>query len=79
MPLKNGYDIPEGVVGGQSFVVWQTFYDGRPQGGKECADTSEEAEEAGRERVAGLKAGFCGYPTYLYPDPSLWEIRLWEG
>ena len=70
-------DSVSGFIVGGAYVGWQVVYDGRPQGSKEYADTTDEAEQAGRNRIAALKAEHCGYPCYLYADPSLWAIRLW--
>lgn len=71
-------DNVSGVIIGGSFIGWQVVYDGRPQSGKEYADTSDEAEQAARDRIAALKREFCGAPCYLYAS-DLWTIRLWGG
>lgn len=75
---RNGYDDVRGIIIGGDYISWQLFYDGRPQGQKEYADTEYEGEEAAKEKCAELKAQYQGYPCYLYPDDSKWEIRIWN-
>ena len=72
-------DDVRGVVIGGDYVGWQVMYEDRPQSGKYYASTAEDAKAAGRERIADLKSVNCGAPCYLYPDPTLWTIRLWGG
>lgn len=66
-----------GVIVGGAYTAWQLFYDGRPQGGKEYADTDEKAIEAARQKHAALLSEYAGFPCYLYPNPAMWEVRLW--
>ena len=76
MASKNGYDQPEGVIIGGTYVSWQLVYDGRPQSGKEYAESEDEAMEQARARIAQLKHDNCGYPCYLYGDSTLWTVRI---
>lgn len=70
-------DNVSGVVIGGQYVGWQVVYDDRPQGGKDYADTEDEAMAAALAKVEELKVEFCGPPCYLYQNASLWRIRIW--
>lgn len=69
-------DNVSGVIVGGDYVSWQLFYDERPQGSKEYAETDEAATLAARQKHATLMRKYSGFPCYLYPGDK-WEIRLW--
>jgi hypothetical protein len=75
--VRGGYDDVRGVIIGGDYVSWRLYYDDRPQGGTEYADSEEEAVSAGRLLCSRLKREFCGWPCYLYPDNSKWEVRVY--
>lgn len=70
-------DNVSGVIVGGDYMGWQIFYDGRPQSQKYYADSEEEALTLAKTKIETRKQQFYGYPCYLYPDPTKWEIRLW--
>lgn len=67
----------EGIVIGGEFICWQLFYDGRSQGRIENADNDAQAIDAAKAEMNKLIEKFAGFPCYLYPDKSKWEVRIW--
>ncbi len=76
MTYVSGYDEPNGVIIGDFYTTWQLFYDGRPQGQKQYANSPDEAMVAARNAVEWLKAQFKCAPYYLYQNDALWIVRL---
>jgi hypothetical protein len=70
-------DVRGVVIGGDS-VQAALFYDGRQQGSDVYADSDQEAVEKCKamrdERVKELG----GHPCYLYQEPELWEVRIYD-
>lgn len=77
MTTRWSYDEPKGIIVGDITIPWQLFYDGKPKGERGSANSEEEAIEAARKLCAELKAEYCGYPYYFYPDGSKWEVRVY--
>lgn len=70
-------DNVSGIIVGGSYVAWQVFYGDRSQGGRNYSDTVEQAEADAIAAIDALRAEHCGPPCYLYPDSSLWIIKIW--
>ncbi len=75
---NGGYDEPRGIIIGEIInMEWQLFYDGRPQSRQMKADDEDFAMSAAKKKKRELLAKLGGYPCYLFPDDSKWEMRLW--
>ena len=67
-------DVRGVIVGGDTYTGY-TYYDGRKQGGACVGYSEREMIDACTAQIAAFKAEYKGFPTYLYQDDRLWEIR----
>lgn len=54
------------------------FYDGRQQGKNLYGESDEEIIEKGKALRDKLVAELGDYPCYLYRNPELWEVRIYQ-
>lgn len=81
MTLRYNYDEPNGTIIGSYIAKWQLFYDGRPQS-QQCIEEEPISDDAvlviAQRKIDSLVAEYGGYPCYLYPDKSKWEVCIWH-
>jgi hypothetical protein len=68
-------DVRGIIIGGDTHTGY-IFYDGRMQTGAIVGNTEQEMLTLARRKIESLKQEFKGFPTYLYQNDSLWEVRV---
>jgi hypothetical protein len=75
---KFGLHITDAVIVGDYWKTGQIFYDGRPQGGNFIAANDCALREIAKSRKRDLCNQLGREFDRLFPDPSLWELRIWD-
>lgn len=73
----NAIDDVRGVIIGD-VIAGALFYDGRQQGPNIYGYSDDEIIEKGRALRAELTVKLSGHPCYLYQNPELWEVRIYD-
>ena len=66
-----------GIIIGGEYFTGAIYYDGRKQKDILVADTEEGLIKMAEDIVKDFKDRLQGYPCFLYPDNSKWELRIY--